>query len=823
MTCREHDLSSALTSFGRISAGLKERQDANLFHRLTDEGEGQDLEAPDQWTLEEFIDEQIDLVSNDPDISAKRRISILKRLEEAKNNLGTPKAKPVSAPMYYALQRFVGRARLARIAFDRYLDDTARELGITRIEAGTLFDSYQQEAIQKGPTCTAGEEWAHAFQQTSAAENLPLDRGSLYAYQKIEEARATKRALQPLKKAVALEPVEDEAISAIGYSAESQYMEIEFHSRPGKPYSYRIDPGSYNEFRSAAALEAYYRAHIRGNPDYMFQDASEWKAFQQQRKCATCGRFYSGNACTCPVRGSKEERNRTVRRARAGLLGTSEELPDDIVRLPAPARWRYFDNESDGSKNTTKTVGLTDLQTTAKTGETAMAPVSGTSLDNGQEYHQHGSIYAQYLGYGQGFFLGAVTDPGDSEDRQLRCDCPEYKTNYTCKHVRALVADLANRLNATSVKNPDTVPRDRATSPDDLAPERFTSNVAWDTEESSWLESEEDFYDAYLDARTRFRHDLAPGDYRTENVTAGMASRETGRPFGIELEFSLPDKMTDEERAAAKAGIAKALYRRELAGSLRFEDKEDREGAEYSDQHKGGWILMNDNTCDGEIVSPLMWDEPDTWQNINTVCEVIKKYGGTATPKTGFHVHVSTSDFKEATAATRLIEHFNANEDIMLRLATNPHDGTHRGTIHCVRNTTPAMGTVPIGEVALHQLATGPADQRDTAINMLSMRGDVADNIEYRIYDGSLDPFVIQNQINLSLALTQDAMRDTTTAPDLTSGIVGSNADHNENKRISDKESRPFRAMLDRLFWRDEDKAAMTALFAVNKWQQADA
>jgi hypothetical protein len=797
-----------------------------------DEGEGLNVVAPEPHAVNEFIEAQIEYVANHPELSTKRKSSVIRRFKDAQVAMSSDNAHPVhiSGPMFYALQRFQGRAVQARQDFNNYLDQTARELGMTRNEAEVLFTEYQQEAIQGGTTKTADAAWVRNFQAQSMGDSeLPADRTSLYAYAELEKRRATLKVLQPIMRSVTLEQVVDSSIAKIGYNPDFGYMEIEFKTRPGRQYSYQISQKEYETFRESPNLEAHYQTQIRGNPNFMFTSQEEWEAAKYRRKCATCGRFYAAS-CTCPVRGSDEEKTRTIRLARAGIMGSTEELEGEVHIMPVPARWRRYDNTEGGSENTVKSVSISDLKNQAKIipeSSTAQrlifAPLTGTSVETTGEFHQTGGIHVEYLGHGRGYFVAAVTGPQDKIDRQLKCDCSEYTSAYTCKHVRALVADMSNRLNLPNVKRPEVDIRDARIGGQDLVLESYAGQVAWGEPESRWEDDSNLFSQVYLDAQTRFKNGLPAGEYRYENVTGGMGDELNGRAAGIELEFDLPEGMSEEQKQKAIHAIGKALYTQGLIKSTVLMEKDEAIAGGYSDTHKGGWLFVRDDTCAGEIVSPLMKDTRETWTVVETVLNIVKKYGASASVNTGFHVHVSTADYETSIPIDRLINNYNSNEDIIMRLAANPKTGKHRGIGHCARNITPSLGTKPVAEARLYQIEDPVSgDQRNAAINMLGIRGETSDHIEYRAFDGTLDAFTIQNQILLSLALTQDAMRDTQTLESLNSGLKGTHASERDDKYLSNESSKQVRAFLDRLFWRDQDKESITAAFAVGKWQKED-
>lgn len=821
MTCRETDVSSAVTSYGRIAHGLTENEMQGVFHPLVDEGASATWTDPDEFAA--FVADLSGRVEHDPDLSPKRKKSILDRLRAA-----TPDSTPPG--VFYAVRRFPERARLARHALDGYYDAVARDLGVTRADVQALADEYATVARLGGRGTHAPDTFLQGFTGRAEAAHLPLDRISAYAFSQIEARRAANLALQPTRATVVMEPLDTDTIAAIGYNPSVGHAEVEFRSRPGHPYGYRMPPQVWTEFRTSPDPEAFYYARIRGNPDYMYATADDAEAMRTLRKCPTCGQYAALAGHACPPRGSVEERSRTVRLARAAVLGTPVDAPLG-VRVATPTRWTYYEHATEtGGTGDVATVGLSDARAAARRDTVASIPVRGRSVDPDQTTHTvQGRVLVEYLGRGRGYYLTAVTTPGDSGDDQLRCTCPDYAATYTCPHVRGLVADISNRLNADRVADPTTVAPGRRVDPAALTPDHSDApeparntaplRVAWHQPETLWRDDPTRWITANANAVADARRGTNPIPYFTEDVTAGMGDRATGRSFGVEIEFDLPPKMSADERDAALAGIGRALYRMGLTPTPRQEEYEEQRSRGYADEHDRGWAFKKDLSCHGEITSPIMWDEAATWTNLRRVCDTVHRYGGRATVNTGTHVHVSTADFGGAgDAHARLVELVNDHEDDLYRLATSPYRGTHRGIAYCTPNTTPSAGfTVAIDA----RVAQG---ERDVAVNFDGVTGAASDHVEYRLWDGTLDPAVIQTQIKVSLAMTQAAARpdqperDPSTAASL--GEHAANPSRGPGGIARDvADSTGFRALLDRVFWRDRDKTQTAALFALNPWQ----
>ncbi|TDE20490.1 hypothetical protein E1295_47120 [Nonomuraea mesophila] len=306
--------------------------------------------------------------------------------------------------------------------------------------------------------------------------------------------------------------------------------------------------------------------------------------------------------------------------------------------------------------------------------------------------------------------------------------------------------------------------------------------------------------------------------YMMRNATASLADRDRGRGFGLELEFDLPDR-TDVMRLEA---IARSLREAGLTGDAQVHKNHTMRGAGYRSGKEGGrglWSMERDGTVAGELVSPILYDEPATWENLRVACEIIRSHGGTASVSTGGHVHVSAHDYDHIVEHhAGLLRYAGHHADTLFRLAQNPERASHRGLDYCRPNDLPAAGYEPIGPAAY---AAGP---RRVALNLEAVRGSARDHVELRLWDGSLDPAVIQSQVKVSLALVEAALR-TAALGDLPNGgrhdEVGAHAElfaHDPALDVTERGSLSFRTLMDELFWRAADKEQLTALYAATRW-----
>jgi hypothetical protein len=356
---------------------------------------------------------------------------------------------------------------------------------------------------------------------------------------------------------------------------------------------------------------------------------------------------------------------------------------------------------------------------------------------------------------------------------------------------------------------------------DDLAAERAAADESrdralteWDGSEVSYTDNPAAFEDEYRQARARRSAGQEPVPYMTENATGGLGVREGGRGFGVEIEFDLPE---GPGRYTALAAIGQDLY----AAGLTSSSQQQRYHAGHatpSRQHRGGWRFEADSTVSGEIVSPIMYDEPETWRNLQRVCEIVRRHGGTATARTGGHVHVALSDYDHTVENhNRLLRTVAGYQDTLYRLAQNPAARRHRGTSWCRPNRSPGLGYTSIDSVRTNNQG------HSVGVNFGAVRGGRSDHVEFRMWDGSLNPGVIQAQVNLSLAMTAAGSRGGYSTPP--AEPVGTHRIRNPGReRLRSEQWRQstasFRQLADTLFRRSANSAQAAALFAVTRWQR---
>jgi hypothetical protein len=107
--------------------------------------------------------------------------------------------------------------------------------------------------------------------------------------------------------------------------------------------------------------------------------------------------------------------------------------------------------------------------------------------------------------------------------------------------------------------------------------------------------------------------------YERENVIG-----DPNQTFGIEIEFD----------GANPNAVARALHEAGLTSSPR------QEAYHSGSRVPGKWTVEHDATVAGEVVSPILQDTPETWAQLERICQILQAQGARATGRTGGHVHV---------------------------------------------------------------------------------------------------------------------------------------------------------------------------------------
>ncbi len=263
------------------------------------------------------------------------------------------------------------------------------------------------------------------------------------------------------------------------------------------------------------------------------------------------------------------------------------------------------------------------------------------------------------------------------------------------------------------------------------------------------------------------------------------------RGFGLEIEFELL-KLAGKRRAIERIG--QSLFDAGLVESPVRQPPHQNRGSPL-------WHYEKDGTVSGgEIVSPVLRDSKKTWADLERALKVIVENGGELSLKTGGHIHVGVGDFGRSPAKyVALANLFEVFQDELFHLATNPETGVHRSASRSTEWSARLRAPVETYKTFTDVLARNSS--KYAALTFRAARGGPNGHVEFRLWDGALDPGVIQARVKLSLALTQLAA-----APERAHRLVQRALDAAPSERMP--------MLLDALFTRPEDLRQVAALYA---------
>lgn len=395
------------------------------------------------------------------------------------------------------------------------------------------------------------------------------------------------------------------------------------------------------------------------------------------------------------------------------------------------------------------------------------------------------------------------------------CSCPDYVHRHNrCRHIEAV--SIARGMAARGMGSGNI--RSADVSLGQTAAETQQNQNRSELQIQRQPYREDGFF--YNDNVDQFREDSQrllrePLPYYYENVLNG-----SDITFGIELEF-----VNGNSNA-----IAQELYGMGLCcqpSMVRYHSANIRV--------PGKWILEADGSVTngnrgGELVSPVLRDTPQTWRDIQRICEVARQHGGQVNFKTGGHIHIGaevTLDGKRQ-RWKRFFKMTAGFEDVFHRLAGG-EQGVYRGQVdsHYTQSARPqshrGIQMFMQGEGTIEQyqrIITSIGEQKYRSINLLPF-GDKK-TVEFRAFNGTLTPEIIQANVKYAAGLVNAAERSRTR--------------ESENFNVTEYDKRRggiinhYAAMegeftdqaimnvLDTVCSRKEDKEQLLAVIVRNRW-----
>jgi hypothetical protein len=872
MTCRETPAGSAFTSFARITAAytgeprlVSDAQCLSLLHggqreyeMLTEQGR---YTGVSEQNVEEVyrrtVRDQAAAVATSNDLTEARRESILERLDRALAG-GVPldrDGRPNLA-LVYSLQHINRSTRHQHRRNYNLLRQHTRRTGIPFDDVVSAFNEHQANAPSRGNGADFPADVVEAVGHRYGTQ----ERSARHAAMRLEEeARALELArVASRPPAVTREVVTGNArytgidgleVHSFGYNSTSRRLEVELSD--GSVHAYAVPYWRERDVRQACGISqisemsaefgTFWANEIRGNSDFTYSDKHAQRLEGAAARCRACGQFVqaTGNAQHgCPPPAERTmlggDHRRSSQRVSMPVLGDdgepTGEMTDLRVQLPLVREMRAAANTEEG------VAFYVD------------SPVTGPSVSGADNTLNRGVALARRNENGE---LNI-----DISDVQCYCQSADMNYQFTgtapCPHRRALEEAIRDRIDPPARRPMTEEERERRAAERQAAYEAAAADD-WTRQEETlaearktWQESETLYSDdpaAFLEdwraaenQAAKNGSDFTPVSYQRENALKGLGTRESGDGFGAEIEFTFPP---DVNQYQALQAIGKDLYEAGITSSERQRGYGASKRDGYRDTHtdpetgKGTWSFEQDSTVSGEIVTPVMFDEPETWEKLEKACTILKSHGAIASTKAGMHVHVGTGSYGGNVGKyTELARMVSQHEDVLYRAGANPQRGKHRGyTWSAPHNrAVPPEGfsTVTAGWASEGTSATMWQGGRYKTLNFAGVKGEQSDHPEFRLFDSSLDPGTMQVQIKTALGMAAAASRvENAGGTERNPEPVGSHKKRRgrSRRRLSDSElledTATMRSFVDTIFHDPEDKKQFLEVFSRNKWAPA--
>ena len=388
------------------------------------------------------------------------------------------------------------------------------------------------------------------------------------------------------------------------------------------------------------------------------------------------------------------------------------------------------------------------------------------------------------------------------------CSCPDHVYRHShCRHIEA--ADIA-REQITQGTFQGSI-HDADVNTNQFAGEYISNETDEEIRNLQREYADDSFF--YTENPEQFQKDMqrlreAPVPYHYNNALNG-----SNITFGVELEF------VDGDSDA----IAKELYDLGICSHSRMQEY-------HSIRESGKWILESDvsvtyGNYGGELISPVLTDTPETWKQIETVCEVAKRHGARVNIETGGHIHVGAADTLDGKRERwkRFFKATTGFEETFHRLAGG-EQGRFRDGDYAESSLTqswagievrmPEEGNVSEFQSIIRNISRG----KFQSIN-ISPFSDDKKTIEFRAFNGTLTPGIIQANVKYAAGIINTAVNSRTGE-----GITVTESDRKRGGIINDyqnnnqQDETSIMKAMDAIFSRKEDKEHILSVIAKNSW-----
>lgn len=788
MVCRSTPGMSVPMGLANIDSGLDDDQIQSLVHQLRHEYSGGSADAgradpaatgaedgTTQTAWDRFREVTAARVQTHPGLRPQRRAGLLQRITNAD--------QPPEPDMVYAAERIRDRAVRAARLLDDHLAGEAARVGVPDADTLTTYREHRGDAPR-------GRQPRATDEQRRAWAGLPLDPRTRHGLAAVADRPDNPDGRHDLIQDDRPVRHPGQHVHRVGYHAASGRLEVT--SADGVLLCYRsVDPALAEQLRDSLAPDDVHREQLLGNPTHQYRDAAQAAAAGVRRRCGGCGQF---TGATHDCRGRVEHSPAPVTAA-----------------VAAPARLEPVALGSAGgaelAANSYPLAHLVDALQQHRGGSITFPLTPGTG-----QPHLRGDVHATLNG----------DDDISVDVDYLGCSCDGYVAGHRCHHTRTAGEELRRHLTDQLAAS-----RAQTAAAAAAAVTRPREQVLPDAPDLSTFRYSDDPARFTADVRaalTRAGTDRVPWQTPTDHQPVLYGYGAT-REFGVEIELDahrspppfghldIDQRMQPGYRrhGLVVGRVGRALHERGLTPHDQQNGYHSAVRQGYSRRVSDGWVYENDTSVSGgEVVSPILSNTPEAWQRLQEVCDLVVEHGGIASHHTGAHITVGAPE--QAGRAARLnrflglIRHHQPDLHLMAGagygrrydyaepLPAAPTDGYT--SITRARNTLNRYRFVNVLHVAGSQHDPGARSSR----------------IEFRLWDGSLEPGRMQAQIRMSTALLDYATRnrDLTFDHDQRAQAGTLNPDHDTFTQRTEH----VRGLLDNLFRRDTDKQQAAALWA---------
>lgn len=747
MVCRENPASSIAIALARSGSWLDDAQVQSVVHQLRHEFSGH--QPPNGWDRDDYLARELRRSEQNIDTNPNFRPD---RRAGLRRRLARAHEQTggLRDDIIWAMSRLPDGVQAAQAALEARLAEFAGQQGMSLREARAQFLALRAQApAGRQPRATAPE--------TRDLGVIPGDPATRYA---LRTMSAGDPVLPPVRLVQHWIPVRadggDGDVTHVGVSTLSD--RIELRHRDGSTVAYRMSRTDIDELVARADRQPLDQ-HTVDRVGQRGERIARGEQTAYAVRCDECGEFVGDTWHYCRGRGP------------VALVPLHDHV-DGASRLSAPDPRQVADLIA------------------ANHGRPVQAPVRHLT----QEAQVEGTVLLRpglTVVRGLDRTTRQRVDLDDAAPGELTCaTC--YSTD--CRHVahtREAVREHLQRAGqipqqevSEALHALGITVRTRAETAEQHPPLAAAA--------TSFLSNPEAFRQAVRDSGPE--HDVP---FHSENALQGYAA---GSRFGIEIEFNAANTV-------ARGEIARELVSRGILSSAR----QDR----YHGGLRGGytaWVYESDCSVPygGELVTPVMSDTAEHWGQLATVCDAIRRHGGT-TDYAGSHTNISSAGYTPE-MAWRLVNLVQANEDDIYRMGRTRRSPRSTGYNHPLNRAHPGPRWVQSHQATVYQ------GGREAMVNFFQAFSGTSGRIEWRFPDASHDQGVIQAQVSLCAALTNYVRTQDvppSTPQPLHSARTGGWARHlmaASESEFADR-TRPIRTLIDTLFDTDRNRRQIAALW----------